>query len=221
MRRPLVDLDALTTTAIRRIDVLDRDLKSLTQDVTALGRGVAELTGQIRRLTDGSGSSGGAGGGQPPTSTAPGGPGSPGAEPGPGQRDWFEVEDRDQAESWLADVAEWAGRILPWRRLDLTATACWPIHPDVVEELLALTAQRDDAFAGAKPAAVSEWLTRWLPAGIDRIRTALAPCRDGGGHEHDGRLYDPAKVTRSTAAAWWTGHRDIPAHRALQLPPIH
>jgi hypothetical protein len=219
MRRAQVDLDALTATALRRIDTVERELRTISQDMTALGRGVAELTAQIRRLTQAAGPPGAAPTGSA-SDTSPSAGGAA-ADPPPGQRDWFAVADREAAECWLREAGEWAELILPWRGVKLTSIGCWLIHPDVVEELLALTAQREDAFAGPKPAAVSEWLTRWQPSGIDRIRTSLTACRDANAHDHAGQLYDAGRVSHASAATWWISHRELPAHQALRLSTIH
>lgn len=90
---------------------------------------------------------------------------------------------------------------------------CWPNHPGVVEELLALYAAWSAAYAGKEPGeAAIAWHDRWLHPCLHRIWTVygLNSCAREGRHEDrptvatadNGEmitLIDPA--TSSTAAA--------------------
>jgi hypothetical protein len=68
-----------------------------------------------------------------------------------------------------------------------------------VVELLALEAHYAAAYASESPAAVSDLLTRFLPAARSRISDVLRDCTT---HSHLGtRTVDPAAVP--ALAAWW------------------
>lgn len=134
------------------------------------------------------------------------------------------VTDPDTARQWLDEAVDWARWVPLCHHLDLDETPCWPLHPVVVADLLALAAQRAHAYTDPTPTTVVEWLTRWLPAGLTRIRTETDTCRQNRGHHHDGRLYDPTGLTSPRAltdiATWWTTHRDTPAPTWLHLPHL-
>jgi hypothetical protein len=216
MRRAQVDLGAVTAANTRRIDSLDRTVNGIAGDVTALGRGLAELTGQIRRITTGTADATVTGTEIEPA-TGEAGPAGETADEVVGQRDWLTVTDARIALDWLVECRGWAEAALVWHDLDLDQTPCWPLHPTVVADVLALIEQRDEAYIGSKPSAVSEWLTRWLPAAVERIRTGLTRCNDSAGHDHRGQVYDARQLTLTDAARWWTGQRDLPPHQALGL----
>src|SRR5689334_19838006 len=50
IRRVVPDAGALSAALAGRVDGIERDLGELRGDVQALGRGLADLTGQLRRL---------------------------------------------------------------------------------------------------------------------------------------------------------------------------
>jgi hypothetical protein len=240
MRRPVADGSAVLAAVAARMDGLERDLATVRDDVTALGRGLADLIAQIRRLT---GPTGNTGDGPPAGHTTDGYvvEGSPGegdgeARPGEGdsaeivpqedegQRDWWAITDPGLAYEWLVEVAGWAQGAPAWYGVDLAGTPCWPLHPVVIGDLLAGAAQRAHAYTAADPTGVSEWLTRWQTAARARIRTDLDECRRDEAHHHDGRLYDATGLNTPTglrdAATWWATARDVPAPTWLHLPHL-
>ncbi len=226
MRRAITDPTVLAAAIGRRLDTVETGLTELGEDVTALGRGVTALTIQIRDLSQTrvqrslASDTGTGGHGEPGTAPATDQLVGPIDEGEQGQRDWLAVTAPDVAVGWVLEVADWSAQVLDLHGLRLAGTACWPLHPDVVVELLALVAQRHDAYGGAKPAAVSEWLTRWLPAGVERIRAGLKACSEERAHWHDGHLFDPSALDPAHAAAWWATDRATPAPRALALPRL-
>jgi hypothetical protein len=225
-RQAVPDPAAALTAVAGRVAGIEQDLGEIRQDVAALGRGVADLLAQVRHLTPQHGTG--------PT-TVPGGPADPGPA-GPNaaggedeeeeeevQRDWLTVTDPDTAAAWLADVAEWAQVVLARHGVELDAVPCWPLHPAVVVDLLALSAQRESAYPQPGPTPVMEWLTRWLPPGIGRITTGLTACRKDHGHWHAGDLYDASGLTSpeglAGAGRWWATARDTsPGPAWLHLP---
>ncbi|MDQ1246871.1 MAG: hypothetical protein QG597_1239 [Actinomycetota bacterium] len=232
MRRALPDPAALAAAATARVDGVERELAAVRDDVTALGRGVTDLITQIRSLS--------ATGTVP---TAPGGPdGSGHGSDGPGlvvdgqdatrpeedqekgQPDWLAVHDPEVASSYLTEAQEWANDVLIPHGVYLAEVPCWPLHPVAVADLLALSGERAHCYGAPDPTPVVEWLTRWLPAGLERLQVATADCRRDRAHHYGGRLYDAAGLTTSRGLAdvaiWWTTHRDIPAPIWLHLPPI-
>jgi hypothetical protein len=221
-RRYIPDPDALGAALAARVDQLDHTIRShdtrltgLAGDVTALGRGVADLTAQIRRTTGGLP--------QPRNGSAPGSPssGATGSDGGEeeGQPDWVAVDDPDLAREWLTGLAQWTDTVLRTHGVRLNAS-CWLLHPDVVAELLALRADRDAAYTGDRPTLVSEWLARWLPGAADRVATALAACITERGHRHQGSTYDATGLDPASVATWWTTDRATPAPVAFALPRL-
>ena len=233
MRRPVADPHAMLGAIAKRVDGTERDLAALRDDVTGLGRGVADIVAQLRRLTAG---------GPTRPDHAPAGPADADSpvespetsdeddDPTPrpaeddeeeGQRDWFAVTEPDVAHAWLVEAAEWAAHVPAWYGLDLQGVPCWPLHPAVVGDLLALAAQREHAHGRPDPTPVTEWVTRWLPAGIARIRTDVSACRRDAAHHTAGRLVDAADLTTpeglADVAAWWATARHVPAAEWLEL----
>jgi hypothetical protein len=154
-RRYQPDPDKALTALAGRLDALEHDLRQNSADVTALGRGVTDLTIQIRHFTTTASASSGAG------SSA--GDGAGGSAPVPadaedgeadneevGQPDWFAVEDPDAAVEILADLTEWVEQVGSHHGIVLPV-ACWVLHPDVVADLLALTSERDSATPALNP----------------------------------------------------------------------
>lgn len=212
MKRYTPDPDALAAALASRVDALERQLHSLGIDVTALGRGVAELTAQIRHLTQ-------VGGG----THGPGPTASPDHQEDEAakQRDWLNVTDPVLATEWLTDLTEWLDTVGTRHGLAVQVP-CWVLHPDVVTELLALATERTSVYTGDRPTAVCEWLSRWLPGALERVTTALAGCVADRGHREAGCLYSTRNVdlSPSTVATWWTTDRATSAPVAFDLTPL-
>jgi hypothetical protein len=211
---------ALLTALVARVDDLEHQVTRVDTDTTALGRGVAELTRQIRGLTDPTGTA-------RRTGTAPGdasqdvAQGTDAEEAGDqGQRDWFDVTDQQIATEWLTEADQWIRTVGTLHRLE--PPECWSLHPDVVTEVLALSTTRAEAYDSDAPTTVSEFLSRWLPGATERITTALSTCSAESAHVHDSTLYSTrdADLSPPTVAAWWTSNKNTPAHLALHLRPL-
>src|SRR5690348_861509 len=110
--------DAFLTAIARRIETLEQDGARTSTDLTALGRGVADLTAQIRHLAN-----------QPGDDATD--PAGLAAEEGQGQPDWLAVTDPQAARELLEAVQAWTEQVLGrfgWR----LPAQCWPLHPLVV-----------------------------------------------------------------------------------------
>src|SRR5262249_49900177 len=126
-------------------------------------------------------------------------------------------------QSWLADpeptmlagLVTWLGRVLV--HYPDTADAlgeCWPLHPWIVEELLALQAAWYEAYDSGRPSGTKavDWHARHKPGVLHRIRRTLADCtidahRPGGRADHT-RLSRLAGVEHAERAAdWWSACR--------------
>lgn len=172
MRKQLPDPEALTARLAARLTVLENRLGGLDDavsairaDVAALGRGLADITGGVRDLTNATtghilrtAGAGGNGTGSGPAAANPGAP-ADGQGEGEGQPDWIRVTDPDAAAGWLIVVGEFVEEVLPW--YGYTPPPCWPLHPGVVAELLALHAQYTAVYAIGDATGVCEWLSRW------------------------------------------------------------
>ena len=217
VRRYVPDPAALAAALAARVDTLERrlgKLETVEADVSALGRGISDLTGQVRALANSATA-------PPPTPGPATSTTAPAAADDEGQPDWMRVTDRTQAAAWLTGLDAWIGDVLRPLGGRVTA-ACWPLHPLVVVELLALAAEHDGAYAGAKTTPVSEWVARWLPGASARIARELDRCTVEGGHVANGRAYDVRGLGLHAIAAWWadTHGRDPGCVEAFALSPI-
>jgi hypothetical protein len=205
-RRYVPSGESLAAALAGRVDNLETEIRQTGADVASLTRGITDLTTQIRTLTT--------------NTTSPAGlPADPDGEED-GQPDWFAVTDPDQARELLTGLVRLTDVVLSHHGITLTP-ACWPLHPTVVVDLLALACERSAAYAGERPTPVSEWLARWLPATTERISTALAGCVGERGHREGQHLYDTTGFDSLSAAAWWAIDRELPAPEAFALPRLH
>ena len=208
-RRYVSDPDGLAAALAGRVDRLETDVRRTSDDLTALGRGVGQLTAQIRGLTTATGNDPGTSGGD----TDP----VPDEAEAESQPDWMGIEDVELAREWLTDLQSWLTYVARHHGLILSAP-CWPLHPDVVALLLALQYERSAAYEGERPTPVTEWLTRWFPATSSAIETALSGCVAERGHRHAGHIYDTTDLDLAAVAAWWALDRhELPAVQALGL----
>lgn len=221
MRRYAPDPAESSSALALRVDGLDRRLAALdgvAGDLAALGRGVAELAGQVRQLathvtTHRSAASqlaAGTSAATNPASTAAT-TAAPVTGEGEGQPDWLTVTDPDVAEAWLRETREWVYTVLAPLGAVLTApeVPCWPLHPIVVVELLAAQRERAAAYAGDGPTGVSEWLSRWQPASLARIAADVRNCMEDHGHRTGGRTYAVPRLDPGAVARWWVDGRGL------------
>jgi hypothetical protein len=136
-------------------------------------------------------------------------------DPGEGISSWLAAP-RPAA---LAELVVWIGQVL----IHYPGTAdalstCWPYHPWIVEELLALHAAWIDAYEGDRPSGTKavDWHDRHHPGALTRIATELRDCsidahRPGGRVDHTQLPATPATEHVSDAGAWWTNARKATA----------
>ena len=167
-----------------RLETAETTLAGHAADLTAIGRALAAL----------------------PADTS--GPGigqdtdDPEEDTEGGRRDWLTVEDPEQAAQWLDEAARWLREVGAHHRLDLPP--CWPLHPEVVAEVLALVEVRATAYAST-PEAVAEYLGRWLPGARERITEALSKCH--GEHLIGATPYAVSGLPVTEVAQWWASDR--------------
>lgn len=200
-------LDAVDTHLVR-VDTRLAQVDQLSADVAAVGRGLAELTAQVRALNE----SRHTGGANPAAATGEDGDSDPDDDADPDgmdgvlQPDWLTVTDPDLAGQWLADAAEFATAILahfPGTPLP----ACWPLHPAAVVDLIALNLQRGHAYGVESPSEVSEFQARWLPGAVRRLTAVTASCEKRFGHVEDKRVYQVPPLDPYRVALWWIDSR--------------
>lgn len=125
--------------------------------------------------------------------------------------------------SWLADpdpqalgdLAGWVDRVLVHYPSTVEVLGdCWPWHPWVVEELLALSRAWSEAYDVERPSGIRavDWHDRYRPGVMDRIRRTLSDCgleAHGPGRRADHtRLPAVCGADQVPAAAdWWTAAR--------------
>ncbi len=223
VRRSVPDPEALVAVLAGKVDALDQAHARTVTDVQDLARAFAHLNHQIRTLTSTLHENPSAGAGLRAGTTPPAGPTGPGAgEPDQdvaGQPDWINVSDPRAAVALLGEVQAFADEFLAPLGWAVPAP-CWPLHPEVVTELLALSESHQHAWAEPTPTDVCEWLSRWLPGAGARITTALGPCLAERGHRHAGRTYRATGLRLEAIARWWATERTLPAPEAFTLQPL-
>jgi hypothetical protein len=215
MRRHEPDPVAAVAALGRRLDGIDTRLNrvdQLAEDVSALGRGLADLTAQLRGLSQAAGRRVVAAPLQPPAATAGGGTdidsvGSAPALDAAEQPNWLTVSDPDVAGHWLAEAVSFSEDVLARLGLRL-APACWLLHPRTVVEVIALRAQYIQAYA-AGVTDVSELLSRWLPGTAARISKDLSSCDAQRAHQCRGRAWEIPHLDPMRVAAWWIDTRGL------------
>lgn len=196
------------TALARRLDGVDTrllHLDALTRDVAAIGRGMADLTAQVRALTEATTR------GIITASTRTGHESGPDAtsdaeEGQEGQPDWLTVPDPESAAVWLTDALVFVDDVLA-RFPDGTLPACWPLHEVAVVEVVALHRQWVDAHASPDPGAVSDLLGRWLPGAVRRLGKLTGECGLQRAHQENGHSYRVPALDPGRVALWWVESR--------------
>ncbi len=212
--------DTPAATLRRRLDGVDKrlaTLDTLTADVAALGRGLAELTALVRGLTQTPGRATDDTAAEPDATEA----GDSDEQEGHGQPNWLTVTDPELAALWLSDAAGFAADVLA-RFPDSRLPACWMLHPVAVTELVGLHLQYVDAYTAQEPGAVSELLGRWLPGAVVRLKRVTQQCEVRAGHVEGKHVYTVARLDPGRVALWWLDSRTsgLPASEAFCLTPI-
>lgn len=120
-----------------------------------------------------------------------------------GQPDWVNVEDPRDAVSILRGAVRFHDRHVP--ALGCVMAPCWPWHPLVVVEVVALSQQYVASYGG-RPADVSDFLNRWLPGFVSRVRKAMPECNRSE-HREDGQTYAADTAMTDRLAEWWATDR--------------
>ncbi|GAB3278464.1 hypothetical protein GCM10027589_04630 [Actinocorallia lasiicapitis] len=99
-------------------------------------------------------------------------------------------------EQRLAELADWVTEVLQVEYADYTVNiirTCWPEHRAVVWELSSLYVEWQAAFVheerGSRDA--MDWLDRWLPGVLSRIKDVLHQCSHGRGPSVPGEGWQP------------------------------
>lgn len=131
------------------------------------------------------------------------------------------VASERRIKSWLAVprsealpvLVDWIERVLIHYPGTVDALSdCWPFHPWVVEELVALHAAWDEAFEGDRACGSKavDWHDRLRKGVIARICTVTADCSmaahvSGRRADHRLRVAIPGAPRVAAASVWWTG----------------
>lgn len=108
-------------------------------------------------------------------------------------RSWFDVDDVETAQLWLAELAQWLDRV--WVRYPRHGlTECWPYHPAVVEELLVVMDLHKAVFRkGGTHKAHADWQASYRPGAAARLREYAPSCTFT--QHMPGEDFDPAAPT--------------------------
>lgn len=142
-----------------RVDRLEHDHvtdRATITELTDLGNSVADLSETVTAQAAGLGSA----------------PGDAGGEAGPAVWSWVGATWASRADH-LRELAVWVRDVLRTRypaRVRILRP-CWPWHPTVVEELLALYGVWADAWLGqySTARAAMDWHDRWLDGVVHRL----------------------------------------------------
>lgn len=97
---------------------------------------------------------------------------------------WRHLGPKAQRELWsqLTDWVDWLRGRYP---LAKKIPPCWPEHPEIVEELIALWLAWQHAYAdaGAPLTAAAEWHDHWLPGLLHRLEHGPHALNCSAGHE--------------------------------------
>lgn len=123
----------------------------------------------------------------------------PTPEPEP---DWSTVEDPAEAAELLRQLVAWHDRTLA--RTGRGLRPCWPVHPGIVVDLLALQRQTLRAYASGGPGSVAEVAARYRPVLLKAASLELGGCRTthAGTWEID---WDLDGLLAQVADRWVTG----------------
>jgi len=120
------------------------------------------------------------------------------------QPDWLSVDKPAVAEAMLLGTLEWTERY--GVTLGLKLQPCWPWHPHLVATLLAATQHYHAVYNGPAPIAVTDYLTRYLPAIAKQLREAQGSCREAI-HLVAGEKFVVHRDELPSLARWWATDR--------------
>lgn len=120
--------------------------------------------------------------------------------------EWWLITDAERAATALIDLNEWVGAVyLP---AGGALPLCWPLHGQVVTELLSLRAMHRKAVKTKGPAEYSTWL-KLRRDSVEAIQSADTMSKCGVTHVAFGDHFevDPAVVEMGDIARWWVAGR--------------
>jgi hypothetical protein len=120
------------------------------------------------------------------------------------QLDWLRVDDPDTAMELINYATRWADRFLT--DLEAPMTTCFPWHPVLMVEVIALANQYRASWEKG-PGAVSEFMARWLPTFRDRARGYRGDCNAHEHHTSQGAKYRAQRELLPDYAHWWATDR--------------
>ena len=120
------------------------------------------------------------------------------------QPDWLTVDKPAVAQAMLLAAVDWTER--HGATLGLKVQPCWPWHPQAVAVLLAATQHHYAVYHGPSPVAVTDFLTRYLPAIAKQLREAQGNCREAI-HLQNGDKYTVHRDQLPDLARWWATDR--------------
>jgi len=194
--------DGVAALLAERLDALAGEVRELGRRVTTteagllgLGTAVSEAAGlaqEVQRLAERLGGDGDAGGA---LGTAH-----------PRRPPWRMMTD-EQYRDGLRDLARWVTEVLLTRYRYVLAVlpACWPAHPEAVEELDVLYwLWAGWAVPSGEPAArdAADWHDRWLPGVLGRLGPVLRRCHEGGQHVRGPGWSRPAPAGAAAGVHW-------------------
>jgi hypothetical protein len=120
------------------------------------------------------------------------------------QPDWLTVDKPAVALTMLLATVDWTDR--QGATLGLKVQPCWPWHPQLVATLLAAGQHHHAVYHGPSPIAVTDFLTRYLPAIAKQLREAQGSCREAI-HLVAGEKYVVHRDQLPELARWWATDR--------------
>lgn len=109
---------------------------------------------------------------------------------------WLTLDDPDTAQTIMTQLVDWLGKVyIHYPGAADSLGECWPRHPAVIEELLALQAAWHAAYTSPDATAqrAIDWHDRHLPGTQRRLRATLADCSEAA-HQPGGRADQSAPV---------------------------
>ena len=125
------------------------------------------------------------------------------------QKDWFTVTDAETAHRWLTDLQTWVDRVYTPHFDEWKLNACWPWHPPVVADLLALQAHYTWAYKQLVPTPVAHRRAQWFGRNRTLLRPddggdrGIMPMCKGGKHWNDGAMVEPNPAALPDYVQWW------------------
>ena len=162
-----------------RVDAMEVSLDQHTRDIAALRKDGESLTKTVKSILKRE-------------------------EEGEGQPDWLLISSPQDAVDTLLAAMDWHDRLLPY--LNAAMPTCWPWHPILVCEVLALAETREAAYLGGDPVKVSDFMARHLMTFRSRNAAETKQCNRSE-HVVGEETYTVDRGQLDTYARWWATDR--------------